>query len=335
MTAQIYEFPHPQDREGRQPGARRSPLRSTDAPKCRRPVSFEAWRYAMGAAKGVQQHVLVGLADFHNKDTGRCDPSIAEVAELTGLGATTIRRAIRQLEAAGLLIVNGTLGGRQQHARYVFPAPKVKADTRPERPSKHRKKVGRSGAESRPERSPETVETRPLRSQNSAAPADVVLRTRTGTSESGTTSAAAASADEQAELFEVDHPAPVMAAREIAILGRKELAQANAGHAVAAWCEGYADTHDAKPTARQIGQVGRESRQLFEAGNPPERVVYAARCAGGRGLATIEKEYNALAKRRDVPQPAAHPAPARPSTTDSRVAAGIALAAKYAQQEAG
>lgn len=110
---------------------------------------------------------------------------------------------------------------------------------------------------------------------------------------------------------------------------------ANAGDATAAWIDGYGETHDAKPTARQIGQAARESRQLLEAGNPPERVVHAARCAGGRGLATVEKEYNALAKRRDVAQPAAHAAPPRESTTDARVRAGLALAAKYADQEAG
>ena len=165
--ARIYQFPRASERDGRQASARRrSPLIRPAAPECRRPVSFDAWRYAMGAAKGVQQHVLVGLADFHNRETGVCEPSIAEVAELTGLGPTTIRRAIRQLEDEGLLVVNGTNGGRQQHARYVFPSAKVTADSRPERPSKHRSKVGRSGAETRPERSPEVAETRPERSES-------------------------------------------------------------------------------------------------------------------------------------------------------------------------
>jgi len=289
----------------------------------------------MGAAKGVQQHVLVGLADFHNGKTGQCDPSIAEVAELIGLGATTIRRAIRQLEAGGLLTVSGTLGGRQQHARYIFPEPKVTADTRPERPSMHRAKVGRSGAETRPERPTFDTETRPERSLNSAAAADVVLRTRTSTREPGSTTAAHASAEEQAELFEVDQPPPVKASRQLVAAERKAVAEVNAGTATAAWCDGYAETHDAKPTVRHTGQVSRESRLLLEAGNPPDRVLVAARSAGRRGMATVEREYSALAKRCDVQQPAAHAPAPRPSTTDARVAEGLALAAKYDRLETG
>lgn len=295
-------------------------------------MSFPAWKWVMGTpARGVHQHVLVGLAHFHNRDTGQCNPSIAEVSALIGLGATTIRRAIRQLEADGLLIVTGTEGGRQQRARYTFPSEDLKSETRPLRPSKAGSKLGRSGAETRPQRPTSEPETRPERSENSAAAADVVLRTRTGTREPGKDAAASASAD---ALFDVADPAPVKAARELAVIGRKELAQANAGTAVAAWVDAYKAKHDAVPVPRLIGQVGRECRELIEAGNPPNRVVYAAGLAGERGFATVAREYNALAKRRDVPQPAAHQTP-RASTTDARVAAGLALAAKFAQQEAG
>lgn len=136
-------------------------------------------------------------------------------------------------------------------------------------------------------------------------------------------------------MFEVEPAPSVKAARSLAVVERKELAQANAGHAVAAWCEGYAETHDAKPTVRQIGQVGRESRQLFESGNAPERVIRAARLAGARGVAMVEREHNSMAKRRDVVQPSAPAAAPRQSTTDARVQQGLALAAKYADLEAG
>jgi hypothetical protein len=105
--------------------------------------------------------------------------------------------------------------------------------------------------------------------------------------------------------------------------------------AVAAWCDGFAETHDANPTREQTGQVGRESASLIKAGNPPERVVHAARTAGARGFATIRREYDALAKRRDAVHPTAHATPPRESTTDARVRAGLALAAKYEAQEAG
>lgn len=294
-------------------------------------MSWPALRWAWDQpARGVQQHVLLALANRHNKESGLCNPSMADLASMTGLSERTIRRAIGDLITDGLVEIGNpgvdgkAKGGRRIHTRYVLlmdperrsQCPPLEPETRPERPAK-------------------ASETRPNLHAKADTQSTPVLRTRTRTNEPGTTPAAAASADEQAELFGVDAPAPVKAGRSLVVAERKELAQANAGHAVAAWCDAYAETHDAKPTARLIGQVGRESRQLFEAGNPPERVVHAARLAGARGLATVEKEYNALAKRRDVAQPPAHATAPRPSTTDARVNAGLALAAKYAQQEAG
>lgn len=104
--------------------------------------------------------------------------------------------------------------------------------------------------------------------------------------------------------------------------------------ATAAWCDAFAEHHDAKPTQQQRGQAARESRELIDAGNPPDRVVLAARSAGARGFSTIRREYGELSKRRDVAQPVAHGVPREP-TTDARVRAGLALAAKYEAQEAG
>lgn len=326
MTAQIYEFPHPQDREGRQPGARRSPLRSTDAPKCRRPVSSVAQDWAWTRpVRGPRQHVLLALAKRVKPKTDVATPSMPELVEMTGLAESTIRAHVQALAKAGIIRVKISNGGRHKRSEYTLDGCLTPRET-----------WGSDRQETPREKTPCLPETPQLPVENPPTAGPVVVPTRGGTrGGSATTSAADASGDDQAELFEVDRPAPVKAARALAVIERKELAQANAGDATAAWVDGYGETHDAKPTARQIGQAARESRQLLEAGNPPERVLYAARMAGGRGLATVEREYNALAKRRDVAQPAPHAAPARPSTTDARVAAGIALAAKYAQQEAG
>lgn len=123
-----------------------------------------------------------------------------------------------------------------------------------------------------------------------------------------------------------------MPSRSLVVAERKELAELNAGDAVGAWVDGYVATHDAKPTSRQIGQVGRESRQLLEAGNPPARVVAAAKAAGERGFPMVERQYRDMSQRTGS---AAPPVAARPSTTDIRVGAALALAAKYAEQEAG
>lgn len=117
--------------------------------------------------------------------------------------------------------------------------------------------------------------------------------------------------------------------------GAVEVAKtATAQDATAAWCDAFAAHHDAKPTKQQRGQASRESQALIEAGNSPARVVQAARSAGARGFATVQREYRELAQRADVTQPTAHASAPRPSTTDARVAAGIALAEKYARQEA-
>jgi DNA-binding Lrp family transcriptional regulator len=301
-------------------------------------MSWPALKWAWETpVRGVGQHVLLALANRAEKDSHECHPSLGDIADQTGLGVSTIRRTLRALEDDGLIKVEVTNGGRRQHSTYRLMVgmtfPQAEKPARSGRVSDDETRSQRPGlsTETRSTRAGKTAETRPLRSENPPAAGDVVLRTKTEKREPGTTPAAAASADEQAELFEVD-AAPVKAGRSLAVAERKELAQANAGTAVAAWCDAYGETHDAKPTSRQTGQVARESRQLLEAGNPPERVVFAARSAGRRGFATVGTEYNNLSKRRDVPQP---DAPPRPSTTDARVNAGLALAAKYAQQEAG
>lgn len=98
--------------------------------------------------------------------------------------------------------------------------------------------------------------------------------------------------------------------------------------ATAAWHDAFTEHHDAKPTRQQIGQAAREARALIEAGNPPDRVVAAAAAAGSRGFATVQRQYRDLASRGNGPD-------RRESTTDSRVRAGLALAAEYAAQEVG
>ena len=108
--------------------------------------------------------------------------------------------------------------------------------------------------------------------------------------------------------------------------GQVDRPSPTARDAVAAWHDAYVATHDGKPTKRIYGQVGREAKALIEAGNPPHRVVLAARSAGSRGFPTLETEYRMLSAR--------HRAPIRESTTDQRVAAALALAERYEREEA-
>jgi hypothetical protein len=271
--------------------------------------------------RGVRQHVLLALAARANVRTRQCSPSMAELRARTGLAENTIRDHIKALVGEGYVAADVSNGGRRKRSTYTILMDRAT----PETPQELK---GFEEGETPQQADRSEAETPQELRKNPSAAAPVVLRTKTRTREPGTTSDAAASADEQAELFPVNTPAPVKAGRSIAVAERKDLAQANAGDAVAAWCDAFNAAHDAKPTARQIGQVGRESRQLLEAGNPPERVMVAAKAAGERGFPTVERQYRDLASRRPA-------GPLRPSTTDARVNAGLALAAKYAQQETG
>jgi DNA-binding MarR family transcriptional regulator len=47
--------------------------------------------------------VLLCLANRHNQETGRCDPSIATICKDTGLSERSVRQGLRQLEAEGLI----------------------------------------------------------------------------------------------------------------------------------------------------------------------------------------------------------------------------------------
>jgi hypothetical protein len=49
----------------------------------------------------LQKLVLIVLADRHNGDTGRCDPSMDRVAEDCGMSKSSVKNAIRALEESG------------------------------------------------------------------------------------------------------------------------------------------------------------------------------------------------------------------------------------------
>src|SRR5690348_8148643 len=102
MTALILKFPGPHDREGRPPGARRSPLRSPVASRRWWPMSHKATDWAWEQpVRGVRQHVLLALAERANSKTWQCNPSLPELAARTGLGESTIRGHLRAMEEAG------------------------------------------------------------------------------------------------------------------------------------------------------------------------------------------------------------------------------------------
>lgn len=58
--------------------------------------------------------VLLALADHHNQETGRCDPSIARLCKKTALSERAVRLALRQLEVLKVIV---TVERRQRAGR--------------------------------------------------------------------------------------------------------------------------------------------------------------------------------------------------------------------------
>lgn len=78
------------------------------------------WPEAVGLPAKM---VLFALANRHNQETGRCDPSVLTLAEDAGLSERAVRQGLRDLEVAGLIAtVRRTLrtgrGQRNLNNRY-------------------------------------------------------------------------------------------------------------------------------------------------------------------------------------------------------------------------
>lgn len=110
-----------------------------------------AWDHVLWAARragapdAIAHHVLLQIAT-HTNARGRAWPSIPTLAGETGLGVTTVRRAVRRLELAGALEV---IHRRGRACEYLFPQ-----DPHPGRSGRH---PSRSRPEPRPLRPPKEL----------------------------------------------------------------------------------------------------------------------------------------------------------------------------------
>lgn len=72
------------------------------------------------------RHVALRLAVYATNDDARAWPSVRTLADATGLGVNTVRRALRALDRRGWIVVRPTFrpdGGRQSNAYYLaWPA---------------------------------------------------------------------------------------------------------------------------------------------------------------------------------------------------------------------
>lgn len=96
-------------------------------------------------------------------------------------------------------------------------------------------------------------------------------------------------------------PAPTPGNQHLSSSLRSEGAEApreiDAGTIVAAWVEAFEAATDRKPPKGLRGQAGKEARQLLDSGADPALVLDAARSAGDKGFATLEREYSPLAAK--------------------------------------
>ena len=90
-------------------------------------MSFQAMTWAVEHKLQTNlKMVLIMLANRTNHDTGRCDPSHKRLAEDCGMSVSTVKRAIEQLEALGLLSTeNRKEGSVHLPNQYVLHLDKV------------------------------------------------------------------------------------------------------------------------------------------------------------------------------------------------------------------
>ena len=87
-----------------------------------------AWAAEQRTGSPARKAVLMALTNCANHQTGDCHPSVPHLADETELGDSTVRRALKELEAAGLI-------GRerirfdetQRYGGYVYTFPLVPA----------------------------------------------------------------------------------------------------------------------------------------------------------------------------------------------------------------
>lgn len=73
----------------------------------------------------TSKFVLIVLADAHNGHSGECFPSIARIAETTGFSESTVKYAVRDLEAKGLVERQTQFdpNGRTRGVNYILSLP--------------------------------------------------------------------------------------------------------------------------------------------------------------------------------------------------------------------
>lgn len=98
----------------------------------------DVWDHAPPEWDGLTRFVALTLADHMSRHTGSAFPSLTRLETITGMGRTTIRRKLREIEAAGWISCEPqyTATGRQTSNLWIWHGPPAGAagGRRPERP---------------------------------------------------------------------------------------------------------------------------------------------------------------------------------------------------------
>jgi hypothetical protein len=88
--------------------------------------SHFAWQEHVAARADLtpaEKLIALRLALYRNVESGRCDPSLAGLANSAGVNVRTARRAIAKLEQLGLIVVERTPGGSGHRNYYHLIVP--------------------------------------------------------------------------------------------------------------------------------------------------------------------------------------------------------------------
>ena len=112
-------------------------------------VSAEAtfWAWMMGVKPASAKLTLLCLADCHNSDSQRCDPSVAHIASFSGLDRKTVMGALQLLESLGLISSQKRKGTSPQYRLLIAenpPPERQPGEKRKPVPINHRPKNGPS-----------------------------------------------------------------------------------------------------------------------------------------------------------------------------------------------
>lgn len=88
-------------------------------------MSAEAtfWAWMMGVKPSACKLVLLCLADCHNSDTHRCDPSTRYITDFTGLDKKTVPEALIKLETMGLVTPKKRPGTSTHYELHIHSNP--------------------------------------------------------------------------------------------------------------------------------------------------------------------------------------------------------------------